>query len=323
MINSFYSWDYLRTFYSAEHSQQFLRKCYETFSDADKLSYQNSYAFIYYLEHGKKYFDQAETAPYELQPVLLFYGMVQLMKAGILTVDPNYPETTQVLAHGVSTRKRKKSQYSFLLDEVKVQKNGLLPHFSEKLFNLKQLEGEKYKMGALMQKVPELHKTFYYITNEKLAYEAQVSNEGIIISSKILDQLNISKDAFVNFLNDHLKYKIVSCDEQKTTLLLKIDRKLTSLSSSPFQFNLSSGVYSLPTKRELFSFFPELLAHYLLLYNLSMVCRYETEWWGELFHSYPTNDLPFITHFLKTTKHKVPYYISLILKKQLNRGVSS
>ena len=319
MIDITNPWKYYRTFYSAEYSQHFLRKCYQEIPDGDKLSYQNSYAFIYYIEHSKKYFDQSDRAPYELQPVLLFYGMVQLMKAAILTVDPNYPETTQVLAHGVSTRKRKKSQYEFLLDEVKVQKNGLLTHFSEKIFNLKQLEGEKYKMGELMKKIPELHQAFYYIKNEKLTYEATSDVEGFSISSKILDQLYLSKESFVNFLNDHCKNKIISCSEENGKLKIKMAKKLNILSCSPFQFNLSNGSYYLPIKRELYSFFPEILAHYLLLYNLSMVCRYETEWWGELFHSYPTNDLPFITEFLETTKHKVPFYISLIFKNNFHK----
>ena len=57
------------------------------------------------------------------KPMLLFYGMGQLFKACLLTIDPNYPESTSVLAHGVTTRKRKKQGYQFLEDEVKIQKN--------------------------------------------------------------------------------------------------------------------------------------------------------------------------------------------------------
>ncbi|MEH7537842.1 YaaC family protein, partial [Bacillus toyonensis] len=55
----------------------------------------------------------------------------QLFKACLLTIDPNYPESTTVLAHGVTTRKRKKQGYQFLEDEVKIQKNGLFTHVAE------------------------------------------------------------------------------------------------------------------------------------------------------------------------------------------------
>ncbi len=41
----------------------------------------------------------------------------------------------------------------------------------------------------------------------------------------------------------------------------------------------------------------EIVAHYLLLYNLSMICRYETEWWYDLLHSYSNDAYPFIVQF--------------------------
>lgn len=312
------SWNYLQTFYSATHTQQFLNGCYDKFPDKSHLSFQNSYTFIYYLEHGKKYYNQALVAPYELQPVLLFYGMIQLMKATILTVDPNYPETTQVLAHGVSTRKRKRSQYEFLHDEVKVQKNGLLTHFSEKMFHVKHLEGEKFKMGDLMRKIPELHHLFYYINKEKIAYPMVKSSENnlsLSIDSHLLDKLNLTYEGFIHFLESYVSIDPEKCQEKNNQITIALNKPLNPINSVPIQWEANNQIFHIPTKRELFQGFPELLVHYLLLYNLSMICRYETDWWGELFHSFSSNDLPFITEFLEVTKYKVPYYISLILKK--------
>ena len=65
-----------------------------------------------------------------IQPILLFYGFVHLIKACLLQQDPCYPENTSVFAHGVTTRKRKKQQYEFLKDEVKFQKNGLFSMYA-------------------------------------------------------------------------------------------------------------------------------------------------------------------------------------------------
>lgn len=308
-------WNYFRTFYSADHTQNFLRNKYEHIPDGEKLAFQNSYTLIYYLEHGKKYYEQSIIAPYELQPVLLFYGMIQLMKAAILTVDPLYPETTQVLAHGVSTRKRKKVQYEFLLDEVKIQKNGLITHFAEKLFKMKHLEGEKYKMGNLMKRIPELHNHFYYLFNENVSYSLLIENDArCSISSDILNKLNLSLDGFTNYLNEHTSLTVTNGQEERKRLFFELAKKPNTLTCSPLQYHINLNQFVLPTNRNSFSFLPELLVHYLILYNLSMVCRYETDWWGELFHHYPSNDLPFITEFLDITKYKVPYYLSLILK---------
>ena len=94
--------------FSSQNVQRYLARCYEKSSiqDAEK-SFENCYPFIYYLEHGKNYYELYKTAPFSIQPMLLFYGISQLFKACLLTIDPNYPESTTVLAHGVTTRKRK------------------------------------------------------------------------------------------------------------------------------------------------------------------------------------------------------------------------
>ncbi|OIJ17601.1 hypothetical protein BKP37_03690 [Anaerobacillus alkalilacustris] len=311
-------WSYFRSFYSANHTQQYLKNRYQNFPDSDKLAFQNCYTLIYYIQHGKKYYDQSITAPYELQPVLLFYGMIQLMKALILTVDPNYPETTQVLAHGVTTRKRKKSQYEFLMDEVKIQKNGLISHFSDKLFHMKQLESEKFNMDDLMKQISELHPIFKNITKEKISIpltNVKDNDNTVSISSEVLDILHLTANGFNHYLNEHTPLKVVNLHEEKDKIYIKTKNKLNAITCSPIQFNYYNQKYYLPIKRKLNCNIPEVLVHYLILYNLSMICRYETEWWGELFHTYSSNDLPFITEFLDVTKNKVPYYLSLMFQR--------
>ncbi len=309
------TWTYFRTFYSANHTQNYLNQKYSKLQDSERLSYQNCYTLIYYLEHAKKYYDQSTSAPYELQPVLLFYGMVQLMKAAILTVDPNYPETTQVLAHGASTRKRKKVEYEFLSDEVKIQKNGLITHFSEKIFQLNGLEGEKFKMAGLLKKIPEMHTTFFHLYGETVAYPMTRNQENIYsLTNAILDDLHLTPEGFTNYLQEHSIQKNIHIREEDGKVLAKFNENMNPLTCSPLQFGLTNKQYFLPKDRQQYRFFPELLAHYLILYNLSMICRYETDWWGELFHHYSSNDYPFITKFLEVTMQKVPFYVAQIIR---------
>ena len=59
--------------------------------NAEQKGYENSYPFIYYLEHAQIYYEQAEQSPLLIKPILLFYGFVHLIKACILTKSPNYP----------------------------------------------------------------------------------------------------------------------------------------------------------------------------------------------------------------------------------------
>ena len=266
--------------------------------DAEKKSYENCYKFIYYLEHGKIYYDQAKIAPIVLQPILIFYGYTHFLKASILTIDPNYPDSTTVLAHGVSTRKRKKQQYQFLYDEVKIQKTGLFPLIAQKMFHMKHLEGEKFVMENLLQSIPELNFLFEHIKSPRnfLKITQNNSNE-LLIPEKILDLFNMTKKRFIDYM--HSTYPLL---DLKENLVIHLTNDLL-IKDTPIRYNnLDKQYYFFFKKQE--PILPELLTHYLLLYNLSMISRYETEWWSELLKTTPTIDYPFILSFCENAIEK-------------------
>ncbi|MDF2558318.1 MAG: YaaC [Bacillales bacterium] len=218
-------------FFSSKFTTSFLQKNYENLNVQNPkiLAYENCYSFISYLEHGIIYFRQAEISPIQIKPLLLFYGLLHLMKACVLKVDPFYPENSAVLSHGVSTRKRKKSGYEFLKDEIKIQKNGFFSHAANQLYQIQISPFEKYSMLQLLDQVKDLSSTF-------------------------------------KLLSIHLNKKVI---------------------------------------------LPELLTHYLLLYNLSMIVRYESEWWSDLLKNFSHFDFIFINQFLNISLKETQ---SLVLK---------
>ncbi|MCC3359571.1 YaaC family protein [Bacillus sp. REN16] len=328
MFDYRFIWQSFNALHAANTTQHLLHKCYEKTAvpNADKKSYENSYPFIYYLEHGQNYYQLSQNAPLSIKPVLLFYGMVQLLKACLLTVDPQYPESTSVLAHGVSTRKRKKQSYEFFHDEVKVQKNGLFSHFSERMFHVKQIEGEKFTMEQLFKRIPELQNLFTLHFQQQLYLKTHITGENtLLIPEEALDSYHMTSRRFLDFITQALPFPTShsteeSDDKDRNQLSLKVDKPnfLLPLASSPLLYHLYEDTYYLPKERELLSFFPEIMTHYLLLYNLSMISRYETEWWSELLHSYSSNDYPFIRQFLAVSADKVPFLLYLFLKEKID-----
>jgi hypothetical protein len=307
LFTTFKGWKSYSSFFSAEYCQVFLKNNYkkQNLDNPEQKSYENCYAFLYYLEHGQIYYQQAEKSPLLLKPILLFYGLVHLIKACILTVDPAYPETTTVLAHGVSTRKRKKQNYQFFQDEVKFQKNGLFPFMSEKLFHMKQLEGDKATMEELLQLIPELHDLFIIQEGKSTFTKIYTQQEQLVVPENILDHYHMTEARFKEFLTSKSGNHIEFSNEG-----LKLSLKQNSLNViSPFKYNLENNSFVLPLKKDEFFLFPELLIHYLLLYNLSMIARYETEWWSELTKMMPNRDYPFIRSFLDITLEKGPFLI--------------
>jgi hypothetical protein len=233
-------------------------------------------------------------------------------------VDPEYPESTSVLAHGVTTRKRKKQSYEFLHDEVKIQKLGLFTHIGEKMFHMKHLEGEKFTMGMLLRRIAELSDLFKYSKKDSIFYEVKQLNEQTVsLPLDILDSYHMTKERFIDYIETtcyELKWKYIKQEDEPNKLVFQtLLSNWNALNCSPLTYNLYNQSYFLPADREQMKILPELLSHYLLMYNLSMISRYETEWWSDLLHSYSTEDYPFIHQFLSISTDKVPYFIYLYL----------
>ena len=219
---------------------------------------------MYYLEQGELYYKQAMMSPFSLKPILLFYGYIHFIKAIVLTEDPEYPETTTVLAHGITSRKRKKQQYRFLQDEVKVQKNGLFSHFSDLVFHVKHIIGEKYKMEDLLVQIPELEEAFLVLLKKKTMFWFTNQQE-LTIDESLLSHFHMSESLFKQYMNEKL-----------TGNSIWISNDTLQASSSeeqlPVRWHLNKNLLALPGIRNEASSIPEVLIHYAILYNLKHDC---------------------------------------------------
>ncbi len=300
-------WDFIHYFQSAEYSQKFLKKCY--LKQHETKSYDNCYPFMYYLEQGELYYKQAANSPVSLKPILLFYGYVHLIKAVVLTEDPLYPETTSVLAHGITSRKRKKQQYKFLHDEVKVQQNGLFSHFSTLMFHVKHIIGEKYKMEELLVQIPELEKVFNVLLDKKTMCWFNPQQE-MNLKESLISHFHMSENLLKNYMNEKLKEKITWTSADT----FKVNETGEQL---PIRWDMKKNLLAFPNIRSEANTIPEILIHYAILYNLSMIARYETEWWIELLKNRTNEDYPIITSFINITTQKAPYLLLNLLKDKM------
>ena len=303
-------------YYSTNYTQKFLKTAYThlKITNAGTYSYDNCTKFISYIENGLLYFKQLKMLPIQLKPLILYYGFTHFLKACLLVVDPLYPETTAVLSHGVSTRKRKKQQYEFLLDEVKIQRHGLFTHTAEKLFELKHLENEKIAMMDLLYELPELQPLFKRLKNKRTCTEVHfVSEQSLLtIPESILDHFKMTPERFTEYLKSKWSLPIKGFQQDGVRISLYLDPAYRPIPGCrPFRFNSQSQTYHLSLQKEgIINTLPDLLVLYLLLYNLSMISRYETEWWSDLFKEMPFYDLPFIDQLINIAEDKIPLLIS-------------
>lgn len=310
--------DFLQYLSSAHTSQKFLESCYQKLGmeEANLNSYENSYRFLYYLQHGLQFYQAGQASMITVKPIMYFYGMVHLLKACLLTCRPEYPENTSVLAHGVSTRKRKKQQYAFLQDEVKVQHKGLFPYICKHLFHMEQINFEKTDMDKLLASIPELNALYQFHRGKDVCVSvSHYQNKLIHLPNELLDNFHMTANTFLTKVTNVIP-NVENTKSENNHMEIHLNEPLSPLSNGPFYFNLIDQKFYFPLKRHLYSTSNEVMNHYLLLYNLSMICRYETEWWGDLLHTLPTEDYPFIKQFLDITAQKIPFLLGYFLYQQ-------
>ncbi|MFD1337412.1 YaaC family protein [Oceanobacillus iheyensis] len=290
-----------------ENAQSFLRTCYQNIDEQTKKSYQNGPTFMHYLEHGLQFYKSGEESSPIVRPVLYFYGMVHLLKGWLLTKRPDYPESTALLAHGVTSRKRKRKDYQFFEDEVKIQQQGLFPYFVRHIYQFNPFPLEKASMLLLLANIPELQVLWNYQQRETLIDVGEINNKQLVFPTSILDHYHLTRNAFVHRIRPFLP-PIKEVKEERT--LFRIDlQNVVMQADGPFFVHMDNQRLYFPTSRDIYFPYSEIIAHYLILYNLSMLCRYETEWWGELMVSKEDRAYPMIEHFLEVTRRKIPYLI--------------
>ncbi|MFP7477216.1 YaaC family protein [Terribacillus saccharophilus] len=288
----------------------FLQKSYQHIGipDAEAQSYQNISAFLAYLEHGKSYYSHGQDAPLLMKPVLLFYGMTHFMKASLLLTRPAYPESTADLAHGLSTRKRKKRDYQFSLDEVLCQQRGLFPYFSRHVCKREFHTIKKVSMGDMFGLVPELHQLLTLQQGKRNLTEVVLKGDSLILQEGLLDEFQYTKRRFLEFL-ESFSFTITEQDR----LAIKPPDSLWK-AAGPLSCNSFTKQYYF-IQHSHWSSFHECMAHYALLYNLSMICRYEAEWWTDLLHVNRQKEYPLIVRFLEVTAEKFPLLIGSYMLK--------
>lgn len=300
-----------RMFFNCLSSQKaahdFLVTCYhrQNREDADTLAYSNAQAFLHYTTHGLDLYEQGCSLPQPMQPLLYFYGAAHLIKACLLTVCPGYPEQTSQLAHGVSARKRKKRDFLFLKDEVKIQHQGLFPLFSNHLFSISQFAELKVTMEDLLTTIPELIPLMSKAKGSTLAAIGSVEHKKIILPESICDGYNATWQTILRRISPTLP-EIQQTFENSKTLEIHFDEPIGFLSIPGFFIAVDGTIYTAGSKSST-SDMSEMMIQYLLLYNLSMLSRYETEWWGDLFSLKEDIDFQAINIYLDAAAGKFPF----------------
>jgi hypothetical protein len=321
-------WSLFLFFENEPMAKQHLFQSYSLILDekeANRLAFENTHKFIYFLKQGTAYFNSAKKSDLIVRPLLVYYGITSLMKSILLLKDPHYPKTTSVLQHGITTRKKKKSNYNFQDDEIKVQKDGLLPYFSQIVINDPLLTHRKYKVLDLFSMIPELQDSYFLLFKSRTMTGIRVtklnsSSWMITFEKRQVDDNNLVFSELLSLFEHGLSLdeEIQSSSDAELSLTVRTSNPsfIPDKNHAQIVRDYKGGYHFY--FRESLALSNEIIVFNMLLYLLGMLCRYDTELWGELIFSFSSGDIYIIEEILQLSLRKFP---NLILNHLFNETI--
>lgn len=309
-------WDTFMFFENEQTTSRFLRGQYEKIGldNPQRLAYLATPKVIYGIKQARQYYKAAEYGDIMTKPLLLYYGMMSLARALIATREPEYPSTTSVLKHGLSTRKLKRDAYQFVLDEVRVQKDGVFVVLHSMLQGSDFGERNRVILKDLLSVIPDLSAGFEQIYGLPAVCEIEYKNESDAhfwdLPRKILHARGHTRDEFVQLMNRaaNADQPIFHLKQMDAPGRLHLYHN-TPVTDHPMVIFDLSGKPHLRYPHDHDKFIPEISLHFMLMFVLGMLCRYETERWGEMILLFSSQDVYVINEFLNLSMRKFPNLI--------------
>lgn len=309
-------WEQLALYENETLAKRYLEKTYAQngIDQPRHEAFKNTDAFCAYLRQGRFFFQAVTPHTEQTAPLMLYYGLINLIKSILLSCDPSYPQHTGLLQHGCSTRKRKRQSYQLFYDEIRIQKEGLFPYMLKKLYDLSPIE-KIYPPKYLFGQLPDLQMLYRHITKQQTLYRMSLlkTSTGLkgTVSEAILDRLHLTLSAWVRrfhrFAPEHVKITEATCQEGKIHFIFSVD-EVTHLYHPLLLKDMKAHIY-LWLDPEFASYrpLPELAVAYLLLFAFSMLVRYDPPLWQEMWHTSAESAL--LSPFFSWVKRKIPQII--------------
>jgi hypothetical protein len=327
-------WDMYSLFENEESAKSILEKRYQNLGREDPVrdAYHATPKMIYNIKQARAFYRSAGQCDIFTKPLLLYYGMVSLAKALITAQDPYYPTRTSVLKHGLTTRKLKRDDYRFIWDDAKVQKDGLFQTLHNSLLGIPLKNQEKFIMRDLLAAIPDLKPMYERLygpsCTARLRIEEPVNSPiphtitqnpepaphftrcNLWISDRTLLQgaQKTKEEAihiWTNSVDNERFLDLDSHDPPGKLQVLRYFRKQNPNEHPCIYYDLTGDPY-LFLPRLVHHQIPELGMHFIIMFVLGMLCRYETERWGELILTFSSQDLVIINEFLSVSMRKFP-----------------
>ena len=120
-----------------------------------------------YASHGfrqaKEFFRHAEASSWLAKPLLLYYGMLGVVKSGLVMRFPDYFRNPENLLHGIGSGDRAKTTVDFQREGVEIREEGVYP-LARLALDLRPLPPRTtMTLHDLLTRLPEVDATYRFV----------------------------------------------------------------------------------------------------------------------------------------------------------------
>jgi hypothetical protein len=234
-----------------------------------------------------------------VRPLVRYYAVLGWMKTLLYLHDLSFPASMSVLQHGISVRRSKRQPYRWPLETVYVHKDGILQCFfalSRARDNERSEFPQKLVVGDLLGAMPPLacdvaiaHQQFQHVyplreevgadSTSEYVSRSIAANAGMTVEEwkrayLKAGRMTVDADGFLHGSMDGeiVRDTVVSPSEPPGLLMLPIPSK-----GHPWVITHGENRYLLDSPC-----FPQWLNHFVILYSLSALCRYNPMEWSDI-----------------------------------------
>jgi hypothetical protein len=268
-------------------------------------------SLAYTMRTAREYYEAASRVTTLTQPLLISYGMTALSKAVFMSTHGKKSPSKR---HGL--RKVEEWTGTFAELSAEVMKDGTFPQFHG-CYSREGLDKLTFSVKDLFSLVPEVKVEFETVYHEKSrALKIQRRHDRVLVVDSELDQyVDLSKLIFA-IPGMHDVYLPHSQQLENKLVLFYSginlgakDPSIRAISGDEYlvlPLSKSSGIVCIP----------EMTVHFILMYLLGMLSRYQPKEWGEIIEGEETGEIYVVQKFLDTTIRKFP---NLTLNELRNR----
>ncbi len=290
-----------------------------------KFLYRYALPYICFsMQQAREYFASARGATLLTKPLLLYYGMMSFVRALITLVSPDFFTDQEDLYHGVKMLDRGPSGYRLADRRLRVARNGLFPQMHTIISGEKTME-TPLTLLDIFTRLPDLYYNCLYIydlSDEDMncirLVQAGVRKEDkegtmwVQIEAEAGRTLKperlpgLLSEAFQEVNGDRPVHVWVS--RTRSGALVEVGKILTQLR----ELSLDEEKFlicPLPSSKGKQVQFSEVELHYLLMFYLSNIARYQPHLWGELLIGRKTAETLLVRNFIESSEKKFPCLI--------------